>query len=253
MKITFLGTGTSQGIPVIGCTHPVCLSDDPKDKRLRSSVMLEWDKYRYIIDCGIDFRQQMLREKVDEINGIIFTHEHADHTAGLDDIRPFSRAMGDVPLYVPERIIGNLEQRFHYIFTKVNRYPGAPSAQIHVIENEPFTLGGKTIVPVEFIHGKLPIFGYRIDQFAYLTDLKTISEKEKEKVRDLDILVLNALQINPHPTHLNLAEALSLIADLQPKKAYLTHINHYLGFHGKVEGQLPENVHLAYDGLKLQL
>ncbi|PIE48764.1 MAG: MBL fold metallo-hydrolase [Flavobacteriales bacterium] len=253
MKITFLGTGTSQGIPVIGCTHPVCLSDDPKDKRLRSAVMLEWKDYRYIIDCGMDFRQQMLRENVSKIDGIIFTHEHADHTSGLDDIRPFSRAMGNVPLYVPERIRGNLEQRFHYIFTKVNRYPGAPSAKIHVIENKPFTLGDKIMIPVEFIHGKLPIFGYRIENFAYLTDLKTISEKEKEKIRNLDVLVLNALQINSHPTHLNLSEALELIEDLQPKKAYLTHINHYLGFHKAVESELPENVYLAYDGLKLEL
>ncbi|MDY7395612.1 MBL fold metallo-hydrolase [Aureibaculum sp. 2210JD6-5] len=253
MNITFLGTGTSQGIPIIGSNHPVCLSDDPKDKRLRSSIMLEWDSYRFVIDCGPDFRQQMLRAHVDTINGILFTHEHADHTAGLDDIRPFSHKMGNVPLYVPKRIIDNLEQRFYYIFTKVNRYPGAPSAGIQVVENKSFELGSKKVLPVEHIHGKIPIFGYRIDDFAYLTDLKTIEDKEKEKLNNLDILVINALRIEPHPTHLNLEDALNFIEDLQPKKAYLTHISHRLGFHEEVQKQLPENVFLAYDGLKLSI
>ena len=253
MNITFLGTGTSQGIPIIGSNHPVCLSDDTKDKRLRSSIMLEWGKLRYTIDCGPDFRQQMLRENVDAINGILFTHEHADHTAGLDDIRPFSHKMGNVPLYVPERIIGNLEQRFYYIFTKVNRYPGAPSAGIQVVENEVFTLGDKEVLPVEVIHGKLPIFGYRFDDFAYLTDLKTIEDKEKDKLKNLDTLVVNTLRKEPHPTHLNLEDALSFIDELQPKRAYLTHISHNLGFHKEVQEQLPENVFLAYDGLKISV
>ncbi len=253
MNITFLGTGTSQGIPIIGCNHPVCLSDDPKDKRLRSAIMLKWDDYCYIVDCGPDFRQQMLREQVENINGILFTHEHADHTAGLDDIRPFSHKVGDLPLYVPERIIGNLEQRFYYIFTKVNRYPGAPSAGIKVVENELFLLGNKEVLPIEFLHGKIPIFGYRIDDFAYLTDLKSIENKEKEKLKNLDILVVNALRLEPHPTHLNLEDALRFIEELQPKKAYLTHISHKLGFHEEVQKQLPENVFLAYDGLKLNL
>ena len=253
MNVTFLGTGTSQGIPIIGSNHPVCLSDDPKDKRLRSSIMIEWDKYRYVIDCGPDFRQQMLREQVDSIDGIIFTHEHADHTAGLDDIRPFSHKMGDVPLYVPERIIGNLEQRFYYIFTTVNRYPGAPSAGITVVENREFNLGNKKVIPIEFLHGKLPIFGYRIAGFAYLTDLKSISDAEKNKLKNLDVLVVNALRTEPHPTHLNLQDALNFIEELNPKKAYLTHISHRLGFHFEVEKQLPENVFLAYDGLRLNV
>ncbi|MBJ2172856.1 MBL fold metallo-hydrolase [Aureibaculum sp. A20] len=253
MNITFLGTGTSQGIPIIGSNHPVCLSDDAKDKRLRSSIMIEWGNFRYIIDCGPDFRQQMLRENVDAINGILFTHEHADHTAGLDDIRPFSHKMGNVPLYVPERIIGNLEQRFYYIFTKVNRYPGAPSAGIQVVENEAFTLGGKEVLPVEVIHGKLPIFGYRFDDFAYLTDLKTIEDKEKDKLKNLDTLVVNTLRKEPHPTHLNLEDALRFIDELQPRRAYLTHISHNLGFHKEVQEELPENVFLAYDGLKISV
>jgi len=254
MKITFLGTGTSQGIPIIGSNHPVCLSDNIKDKRLRSSVMFEWDSYRYIIDCGPDFRQQLLREKVDSINGILFTHEHADHTAGLDDIRPFTHKMGDVPLFVPERITDNLQQRFYYIFTRVNRYPGAPSADIQIIyNNKPFKLGTKEVIPVEFMHGKIPVFGYRIDDFAYLTDLKSISDTEKKKLKGLDTLVVSALRIDPHPTHLSLTEALSFIEELQPKRAYLTHISHKLGFHDEVEKQLPKNVFLAYDGLQFEV
>jgi len=253
MVVTFLGTGTSQGIPIIGSDHPVCHSTNPKDKRLRSALMLEWDNYRYIIDCGPDFRQQMLREEVKEINGLLFTHEHADHTAGLDDIRPFTHRMGDVPLYVPERMTDNLQQRFFYIFTKVNRYPGAPSADIEIMYNKPFDLGGKTIRPVEYMHGKIPIYGYRIDDFAYLTDFKSISELEKDKLSNLDTLVLSALRIEAHPTHLNLEEALALIEELQPRQAYLTHISHRLGFHDEVEKDLPENVHLAYDGLKLSV
>ncbi len=253
MKVTFLGTGTSQGIPIIGSTHPVCLSNDPKDKRLRSSIMLEWDSYRYIIDCGPDFRQQLLRENVANINGILFTHEHADHTAGLDDIRPFTHKMGDVPLFVPERITDNLQQRFYYIFPSVNRYPGAPSADIEIVYNKPFQLGTKKVIPVEFMHGKIPIYGYRIDDFAYLTDLKSITDTEKIKLQGLDVLVVNALRIDPHPTHFNLEEALAFTKEIQPKKAYLTHISHKLGFHAEVQKQLPENVFLGYDGLQLEV
>jgi len=253
MKITFLGTGTSQGIPMIGSTHPVCLSEDVKDKRLRSSVMLEWDSFRYIIDCGPDFRQQLLREKVQNINGILFTHEHADHTAGLDDIRPFCHKIGDVPIYIPERILDNFHQRFEYIFTRTNRYPGAPSVKMETINNLPFMLGGKTILPVEFLHGKILIFGYRIDNFAYLTDLKSIEETEKLKLKELDVLVINALRIEPHPTHLSLSEALAFVDELKPKRAYLTHISHRLGFHSEVQKILPPNVFLAYDRLKVTL
>lgn len=253
MKMTFLGTGTSQGIPIIGCTHPVCLSKDEKDKRLRSSIMLEWDTYRFIVDCGPDFRQQLLREKVTDINGIIFTHEHADHTAGLDDIRPFCHKMGEVPIYVPERIADNLQMRFHYIFTKENRYPGAPSVKMEMIYNKPFQLKGKTFLPVEYYHGNILIFGYRVDNLAYLTDFKSIEADEKKKLKNLDVLVINALRIEPHPTHLNLEDALALIKDLKPKKAYLTHVSHRLGFHKEVQKKLPANVFMAYDGLQLEL
>jgi len=253
MKITFLGTGTSQGIPIIGSSHPVCLSEDEKDKRLRSSVMLEWDSFRYIIDCGPDFRQQLLREKVQNINGILFTHEHADHTAGLDDIRPFCHKNGDLPIYLPERIVDNFHQRFEYVFTRTNRYPGAPSVIMETISNQPFMLGSKRILPIEFLHGKISIFGYRIDNFAYLTDLKSIEDDEKLKLNDLDVLVINALRIEPHPTHLCLSEALAFIDELKPKRAYLTHISHRLGFHSEVQKMLPSNVFLAYDRLKVTL
>lgn len=253
MRVTFLGTGTSQGIPVIGSKHPVCLSDDKRDKRLRSSIMLEWDNFRYIVDCGPDFRYQLLREHINEINGILFTHEHADHTAGLDDIRPFAHKMGDVPIFVPERIADNLQHRFYYIFTKENRYPGAPSVTMQVIYNTPFYLQNKKVLPIEYYHGNILIFGYRIDNFAYLTDFKRIEDIEKAKLEGLDTLVLSALRMEPHPTHLNLDDALALIAELKPNKAYLTHISHRLGFHSEVSKTLPENVFLAYDGLVLDV
>ena len=253
MKITFLGTGTSQGIPVIGSTDKVCLSNDSKDKRLRSAIMLEWDSYRYVIDCGPDFRQQMLREGITDINGVIFTHEHADHTAGIDDIRPFCFKMGAVPIYVPERIIDNLQSRFYYIFTKENRYPGAPSVISEIIYNKMFRLKNKEVLPVEYYHGKILMFGYRIDNFAYITDFKNIEQDEKKKLFNLDVLILSALRIESHPTHLNLEEALELIEELQPKTTFLTHISHKLGFHAEVEKQLPKNVHLAYDGLQISI
>lgn len=252
MKLTFLGTGTSQGIPVIGCTHEVCLSKNTKDKRLRSSVLLEWNEYLYVIDCGPDFRQQMLTANVNHIDGILFTHYHADHTAGLDDIRPFSQRRGEVPFYAKKDVIDNLKERFAYIFTTKNRYLGAPSVRLHPIENKKFEIGGLSVLPVEIDHGKLKMFGFRLGDLAYITDAKIISKKEKKKLFGLDVLVINALRIEPHPTHLNLQEALTIIDELKPKKAYLTHISHKLGFHKEVSKILPKNVFLAYDGLVIE-
>jgi len=249
MKITFLGTGTSKGIPVIGSTNEVCLSKDSKDKRLRSSVLISWKDYNYVIDCGPDFRQQMLRENISKIDGILYTHEHADHTAGLDDIRPFTQKYGDLPIYAYQRIIDNLKKRFDYIFTTENKYPSAPSVIINQIENTPFILGDLEIMPIEVMHGKLAVFGYRFDKLAYLTDVSFINEEEKLKLKNLNVLVINALRIKDHPTHFNLEKALLLIEEVQPKKAYITHISHKLGFHAVVEKQLPKNVFLAYDGL----
>lgn len=253
MKITFLGTGTSQGIPVIGCNHEVCLSDDLKDKRLRSSVLVEWDEYTYVIDCGPDFRQQMLTAKVKRLDGILFTHYHADHTAGLDDIRPFSQKNGKVPFYAKKDVIENLEERFDYIFTTKNKYLGAPNIVLNEIRNTNFKLGNIDVIPFEIEHGKLKMFGFRFNQFAYITDAKYISDTEKEKLSNLDVLVVNALRIDEHPTHFNLQEALDLIKELKPKKAYLTHISYKLGFHAEVSKLLPKNVFLAYDGLKFNI
>jgi len=252
MKLIFLGTGTSKGIPVIGCTHKVCLSNNNKDKRLRSSVLISWDNYTFIIDCGPDFRQQMLQAKVSKIDGIIYTHKHSDHTAGLDDIRPFTQHYGDLPIFASKQVIDNLKERFAYIFTAKNKYPSAPSVIINTIENKPFKLGNITVRPIAVKHGDLDIFGYRFDNLAYLTDVSFINEVEKEKLHNLEVLIINALQIKEHFTHFNLEQALNLINKVKPKRAYITHISHKLGFHNEVEKQLPKNVFLAYDGLKLE-
>lgn len=253
MKITFLGTGTSQGIPVIGSRHQVCLSSDPKDKRLRSSVLLEWADSSYVIDCGPDFRQQMLAYGTDRLDGILFTHYHADHTAGLDDVRPYSQRFGEVAFYCDKGVAENLRERFQYIFATENRYAGAPKVSLNEISHEPFELEGKKIIPIEVMHGNLKILGFRIDHLAYITDAKTIAETEMAKLKNLDVLIINALRIEPHPTHFNLEEALEFIENIKPKKAYITHISHRLGFHRQVSGGLPPNVYLAYDGLVLDV
>ena len=253
MKITFLGTGTSQGIPVIGSLHEVCLSTDQKDKRLRSSILLEWDDAVYVVDCGPDFRQQLLRAGVNKLDGILFTHYHADHTAGLDDIRPFSLRYGEVQMFMDEGVAENLKERFGYIFATENRYAGAPQVSINIFDHREFELSNKKIKPVEVMHGKLKIYGFRIDNMAYITDAKTVAIEEKNKLRDLDVLIVNALRLETHATHFNLDEALEFIAELNPKKAYLTHISHLLGFHEKVSRELPANVFLGYDGLVLDL
>jgi len=251
MKITFLGTGTSQGIPVIGCNDEVCLSKDSKDKRLRSSVLIEWDEYAYVIDCGPDFRQQMLAANVENIHGILFTHFHADHTAGLDDIRPYSQKNGNVPFYAVRDVIENLKERFAYIFTTKDKYLGAPNVVLNEIKNRSFRLHNIDVLPIEVSHGKIKIFGYRFKNFAYITDANGIDQSEKQKMHNLDVLVINALRIFKHPTHFNLQEALDLIEEIKPKKAYLTHISYRLGLHQKVSQNLPENVFLSYDGLIL--
>lgn len=254
MKVYFLGTGTSQGIPIIGSNHPVCLSTDLKDKRLRVSVWIHWENHSYVIDCGPDFRQQMLASNCQKVDAILYTHEHADHTAGLDDIRPFNFKQGEIPIYAHQRVIDNLKLRFDYVFKTENRYPGAPSVKtIEVVNNHPFLIGNKRAIPINVMHGKLPVFGYRIDDFAYLTDVKTIDESEISKLTNLKVLVINALRETPHETHFNLQEALDFIAMIQPQKAYLTHISHHMGFHEEVQQKLPENVYLAYDNLEITI
>ena len=252
LKITFLGTGTSQGIPIIGSKHPVCLSENPKDKRLRTSVLIQWEAFNIVVDCGPDFRQQMLQANCDHLEAILFTHEHADHTAGIDDIRPFFFRQGDIPIYGSQRVVQNLSDRFSYIFKTENKYPGAPAVISNIIEkNTDFKIGEKKITPVEVLHNRLPIMGYRIDNFCYLTDVKSIEEDQIEKLRGCEVLVLNALRVEPHPTHLNLEEALEMVAQIKPKRAYFTHISHFLGFHDSVSETLPENVFLAHDNLQI--
>ncbi len=253
MKITFLGTGTSQGIPVINSLDPVCLSTDKRDKRLRVSILVEWDSYTYVVDCGPDFRYQMLRADVRKIDGILFTHEHADHVAGFDDIRPYCFQMGEVPIYAQERVLTTLTERFAYIFETENKYPGSPSVKQYSIGEGAFKLHNLEVHPINVMHGDLPILGFRFREFAYLTDVKTISNKEKEKLKSLKVLVISALRIEPHKTHLNLDEALALIDELKPEKTYLTHISHKLGFHAEVEKILPKNVFLAYDELEIMI
>jgi phosphoribosyl 1,2-cyclic phosphate phosphodiesterase len=252
LKVYFLGTGTSQGIPVIGSQHSVCHSEDLKDKRLRVSIWIHWDEHSYIVDCGPDFRQQMLRSKCLKIDGILYTHEHADHTAGLDDIRPFNFKQGALPIFAHERVIKNLQRRFEYVFETENRYPGAPSVRpIEIKLDEPFAVGDKVAIPINVMHGNLQVFGFRIDDFAYLTDVKTIKESEVAKLKGLKVLVVNALRIEPHHSHFNLDEALAFIAKVQPEKAYLTHISHLFGFHEEIQKKLPANVYVAYDNLEI--
>lgn len=254
MNVYFLGTGTSQGIPVIGSNHSVCLSNDLKDKRLRVSVWIFWEDYSFIIDCGPDFRQQMLASNCPKVDGILYTHEHADHTAGMDDIRPFYFKQGEIPIFAHQRVIDNLIRRFDYIFETKNKYPGAPSVKIiEVVNNQPFAIGNKIAIPINVMHGNLQVFGYRIDDFAYLTDVKTIEKSEMDKLKNLKVLVVNALREEYHATHFNLQEALDFIDYIKPEKAYITHISHILGFHEEVQQKLPKNVYLAYDNLEITI
>jgi len=254
LSVTFLGTGTSQGIPIIGSTHPVCLSSNEKDKRLRASVLLSWKEFNYVIDCGPDFRQQMLRQHVNRLDGILYTHEHSDHTAGLDDIRPYFFRQGNIPLFAHSRVVASLKKRFDYIFEEKNKYPGAPTVDINLVKNnEPFSIGDTLVTPINVMHNKVQVFGYRVGDFTYLTDVKTIAPEELEKIKGSKVVVVNALRIEPHISHFNLEEALAFIDLIQPEKAYLTHISHLLGFHDEIEKSLPSNVHLAYDNLTITI
>lgn len=254
LKVYFLGTGTSQGIPVIGSHHSVCQSNDHKDKRLRVSVWIQTEDVSLVIDCGPDFRQQMLASGCESIDAILFTHEHSDHTAGLDDIRPFYFKQGDIPIYAHARVLQNLQKRFDYIFEAENKYPGAPGVlPVEIKNNVPFTIKGNEIIPINAWHGTLQVFGFRLQNFAYLTDVKLVEEVELKKLQNLDVLVINALREEPHDTHFNLEEALAFIALVKPKKAYLTHISHILGFHEGIQKKLPQEVYVAYDNLQIIL
>lgn len=251
MNITFLGTGTSQGVPVIGCNCEVCRSLDFRDKRLRTSLHIEDKGTSIVIDTGPDFRMQMLHNSIHRLDAVVYTHEHKDHTAGLDDIRPFNfKQQTDIPLFGSPQVLNQIKSEFAYIFAK-NKYPGIPRVMMHEVSNLPFDVMGITFTPIQVMHHKLPVFGFRIGDFTYITDAKYISPEEIEKIKGTKILVLNALQIKPHISHFTLEEALAFIEEISPEGAYLTHISHKLGLHQKVQTNLPENVALAFDGLQI--
>lgn len=253
MKVTFLGTGTSQGVPVITCTCEVCQSLDYRDKRLRSSIYIEAENTKIVVDTGPDFRQQMLRERIKWIDAVLFTHAHKDHTAGLDDIRSFNfHQKKEMPIYGQPATLEQIKNEFSYVFAE-HKYPGIPQVSLNSIENKPFQINEVEILPIEVLHHKLTVFGYRIGTFTYITDANQISDEEKEKIKGSDVIVLNALQKEPHISHFTLDEAVALLTEMQPKEGYLTHISHKLGKHTQVSKELPENISLAYDGLKIEI
>jgi len=253
MKVTFLGTGTSQGVPIIGCQCEVCKSSDLKDKRLRSSVMIEDKGQTFVIDTGPDFREQMLREDVRRLDAVIYTHEHRDHVGGLDDIRGFNFVMGTaIDVYADSNVEKAMHQMYPYIFSE-KKYPGIPEITLHHIDGSPFSIGETKFIPIRVMHYKLPIYGYRIGNFTYITDAKSIPQEEKEKIKGSEVMVLNALRREEHISHLTLDEAINLVKELGVKKVFFTHISHQLGKHAVVEKELPPGMHLAHDGLVIEV
>ncbi|MCS6832905.1 MAG: MBL fold metallo-hydrolase [Flammeovirgaceae bacterium] len=254
MKVTFLGTGTSQGVPVIACACQVCKSMDFRDKRLRTSVHIELDGLSLVIDTGTDFRQQMLRANIQQLDAILFTHQHKDHTGGLDDIRPFyfKQRMKDIPIYAHKDVIAALRREYEYIFSE-KKYPGIASVETIEIENQPFYIKNIEIIPIQVMHHKLPIFGFRFKNFTYITDANYISPEEIKKIEGTEVLVLNALHHQPHLSHFTLAEALEVAKRIGARQTYFTHISHQMGLHRVVEKLLPPRFYLAYDGLVLTL
>lgn len=251
-SITLLGTGTSQGVPVIACNCPVCTSTDPRDKRLRSSAMFTVNNVNIVVDTGPDFRQQMLRHKVQDVRAVVFTHSHKDHTAGLDDVRSFNfKHNKNMDIYCEERVLHSLSKEFFYIFDENFQYPGIPRLNTHLIDEKVFSIDDITIVPIRGIHLKLPVLGFRVNNIAYLTDMSFIEEAELEKLKGLSVLVIDALRHEPHVSHFNLEQALEIVAKVKPSKAYFTHISHLMGKHADVQATLPNNVFLGEDGMVL--
>lgn len=253
LKITFLGTGTSTGVPVVACNCDVCTSDDPRDKRYRTSVMLSRGSSNIIIDCGPDFRIQMLKHKVEDIDAVVFTHAHRDHIAGLDDIRAFNYILHkSIDIYGSQITLDAIKEQFPYIFIP-GRYFGAPQLNLHTITEAPFSIGEFNFIPIQVMHQDMKVFGYRIGDFTYITDANYISQAELEKVRGSKVIVINALRNSRHVSHFSLGEALEILQDLKPEKAYLTHISHFLGKFDAVESKLPTWARLAYDGLQIEI
>lgn len=251
IKVTFLGTGTSQGVPLIACDCAVCKSNNFKDKRLRSSILVESSSSSVSIDSGPDFRQQLLRERVKKLDAVIFTHEHKDHIAGLDEVRAFNYINRQrMPVYASLRVQHALKREFAYIFSD-EKYPGIPEIDLFDLNDEPIQIGTLVFEPVNVMHYKLPVKGFKINKFAYITDANFIPEQEKDKLKNLDVLVLNALRRETHISHFTFQEAIDLVKELNPKKAYFTHISHQLGLHDEVNKELPENIELGFDGLQL--
>lgn len=249
MKITFLGTGTSQGVPVIACDCTTCLSEDPRDKRLRASLLLQAEDVTLLFDAGPDFRQQMLRENVRKLDAIILTHEHKDHIAGMDDVRAFNYKSQDaIDIYAEERVQNAIKREFSYVFSE-RQYPGIPKMRLNPIPDYGFRIKGVELIPVRVRHLELEIYGFRIGNFAYITDANYVPEKSKEKLIGVKYLVINALRKQKHISHFSLREAISFIGEISPKKAFITHISHQMGVHKLVSEELPRGIMLAYDGL----
>lgn len=252
MRVTFLGTGTSQGVPVIGCACNVCRSLDYRDKRLRSSVHIETDGQSFVIDTGPDFRQQMLREHVAHVDAMFFTHAHRDHTAGLDDVRAFNFLQQmDMPVYGRAEVLSQLRTEFAYAFAE-NKFPGIPRIELREIAEEPFIHNNVRIMPLPVMHLHVPVLGFRINDFCYVTDANFISDETAERMRGATVLVLNALQHEPHVSHFNIAQAIEQVERIKPRHAYFTHISHKLGRHAVTSKTLPEGISLAYDGLTIE-
>ena len=253
MKITLLGTGTSQGVPVIACDCEVCKSNNSQDNRLRSSVMIEVDGQILVIDTGPDFRQQMLRENVKKVDAVLFTHHHKDHVAGMDDVRAFNHKLNkDMDIFCNLITKKALLKEFPYVFSDI-QYPGIPKVNVTLFNNKKFNINNIDILPIKAQHYLLPVFGFRIYNFVYLTDVSEVSEKEKQKMKGADLIILDALRKTPHISHLNLEEAVELLEELKPKRALLTHISHFMGLHNEVNNELPPYIQLAFDGQQIIL